>query len=187
MPERSVSRAGTPHPTRRDEVVDVAEQVLEQDGVDAVTMRRLAAELGIRAPSLYKHVRDKAEIEAALQERALRQLAESLAPCADDLRALAAAYRRWALGHPGLYALSAEHVLHRDRLSAGTEDAAAAPLVRVVAGDIDRARALWGFAHGLVSLELAGRFPADADIDAAWASGLEAFGVPRQDSGPTTT
>lgn len=32
----------------------------------------------------------------------------------------------------------------------------------------DTARAAWAWAHGLVSLEIAGRFPDGADVDAAW-------------------
>ena len=43
-------------------------------------MRRVAEEMGIRAPSLYKHVANKEDIEAGLQERALRNLAAVLAP-----------------------------------------------------------------------------------------------------------
>ena len=64
--------------------------------------------------------------------------------------------------------------LPRDRLPDGLEARAAAPLVRA-AGDEDRARALWAFAHGMVTLELAGRFPPDADVDAAWQTGIAAF------------
>jgi hypothetical protein len=45
-----------------------------------------------------------------------------------------------------------------------------------VAGDQDRARAIWAFAHGMTILELDGRFPAGADLDAAWARGVAALG-----------
>lgn len=161
--------------SRRDEVVDTAERVLEADGLDAVTMRRLADELGMQAPSLYKHISGKAEIEAALQERALTQQARTLVAAGDGLAELAAAFRSWALAHPGLYAVSAQRPLHRDRLGPGVEAAAAAPLLKAVRGDVDKARALWGLAHGLVSLELADRFPDDADLQAAWDSGIAAF------------
>ncbi|MEV0651222.1 WHG domain-containing protein [Phytomonospora sp. NPDC050363] len=37
------------------------------------------------------------------------------------------------------------------------------------------ARAVWAFAHGMVVLELEDRFPPDADLDAAWRVGCEAF------------
>jgi AcrR family transcriptional regulator len=40
--------------------------LLDEHGIDALTMRRLAARLGIEAPSLYKHLPDKAAVEAAV-------------------------------------------------------------------------------------------------------------------------
>jgi hypothetical protein len=57
-------------------------------------------------------------------------------------------------------------------LPAGLEARAAAPLLAAVGGDPDRARATWAFAHGMVMLELTDRFPAGADLDAAWRVGL---------------
>lgn len=74
------------------------------------------------------------------------------------------------------YELAAQRRLHRDRIAPGVEDAAAGPLIMAVGGDTDRARALLGLAHGLIALELAGRFPADADLQAAWDAGIAAFG-----------
>ncbi len=53
---------------------------------------------------------------------------------------------------------------------------AAAPLVIALGGEPDRARAAWALAHGMIMLELNGRFPPDADLDAAWRAGLAAFG-----------
>ncbi len=41
-------------------------QLLEEEGLEALTMRRLAERVGIRAPSLYKHLPDKAALEAAI-------------------------------------------------------------------------------------------------------------------------
>ena len=161
---------------REAEIAEAAESLLEREGPEALTMRRLAAELGIQAPSLYKHVRSKGDIVAALQARALRGQAEALTDCR-ELSALAAAYRAWALAHPRLYELISRYTLDRSRLPEGLEDLAAAPLLAVVGYDQARARALWGLAHGLVDLELAGRFPEGADVDAAWATAVEAFSV----------
>ena len=160
--------------SRRTEILDVAERLLASEGPEALTMRRVAAEMGIRAPSLYKHVRSKEDIEAGLQERALTSMAASLSS-AEDLSAIASAYRRWALDHPQLYALATNGPLHRDRLSPGVEAAAAAPVVAAAGGDEHRARTLWALAHGLVSLELAGRFPPDADLDQTWSAAVSAF------------
>ena len=41
-------------------------QLLEEEGLEGLTMRRLAERVGIRAPSLYKHLPDKAALEAAI-------------------------------------------------------------------------------------------------------------------------
>jgi AcrR family transcriptional regulator len=170
--------------TRRDEAIDAAERILEREGLPAVTMRRLADELGIRAPSLYKHLAGKGEILTALQDRALARIAAALAAAGSDLGGLAGAYRQWALLHPRLYELSARYPLDRDHLTPGAEDAAAAPLVRAAGGNIAAARALWGVAHGLVDLELAGRFPPGADISAAWEYAIRALGEFPSPPGP---
>ena len=57
--------------TRVAEAVVAARRLLEDEGPSALTMRRLADELGIRAPSLYKHFTGKAAVELALIEDAL--------------------------------------------------------------------------------------------------------------------
>lgn len=138
-------------------------------------MRRLAAAMGMRAPSLYKHVPDKAALEVALIADGLEEAAVELRNAGPGLAALAEAYRAWALAHPHLYRLMTERPLPRDRLPTGLEDRSAEPLLAAVGGDPDRARAMWAAAHGLVALELNDRFPADADLDAAWAAFVDAF------------
>jgi hypothetical protein len=120
-------------------------------------------------------VTSKDDIEAGLQERALRDMAVALAPAGNDLLAIAAAYRRWALARPGLYELATRRPLRRDVISAEVEAATAAPIVAVAGGEEHRARALWALAHGLVDLELAGRFPPDADLDETWRAALTPF------------
>jgi AcrR family transcriptional regulator len=163
---------------RAQEVVAVARRLLEEEGAATLTMRRLADRVGIRAPSLYKHFPDKAALEAAVIATGLEDAAvafeAAVETAADPLPALAAAYRRFALDHPHLYRLMNSGPLPREHLPPGLEDRTAAPLLRV-AGSQARARAIWAFAHGMVMLELDHRFPADADLDAAWQAGIAAF------------
>lgn len=161
--------------TRRDEILDVAATMLEEEGPDALTMRALAARMGIRAPSLYKHVPDKDDILAGLQERALIDLAQHLATADPGLGALANAYRSWAKAHPRLYEVATRRPLARERITPGVESAAAAPIVAAAVGDEHLARALWALAHGLVDLELSDRFPPGADLDATWRTALAKF------------
>jgi len=68
-----------------------------------------------------------------------------------------------------------ERPLHRELLAPGAEERAAAPVIAASQGDGDAARAAWAFAHGMTILELNGRFPPGADLDAAWSRGLAAF------------
>jgi AcrR family transcriptional regulator len=167
------------------EAVGVARRILEREGPSGLTMRRLAEAMGIRAPSLYKHVESKEDLEALLMAEAFHEMGDELHDAVASLgarqtnaRALAElgrAYRRWALAHPHLYRLLTGGPLPRERLPDGLEAWTAEPLVIAVGGDPDRARAAWAFAHGMTILELDGRFPSDANLDAAWASGLEAL------------
>lgn len=159
---------------RTEQIVDAARVLVEEGGSAALTMRALGERLGIRAPSLYKHFPDKGAVEAQVIALAMRELASVLAP-AGSLAELAAAYRAYALAHPHLYRLMNSGPLPRHLLPQGVEDAAALPLVRVT-GEESRARAVWAFAHGMVILELDGRFPPGADLDGAWRTGLAAFG-----------
>jgi AcrR family transcriptional regulator len=184
MSEPPLSPPTTRSPRAR-EIVSAARRILEAEGREALTMRRLGEAVGMRAPSLYKHFPDKAAVEVALIEEGFAAMADAfeaaLADRGESLAALADAYRAFALAHPHLYRLNTTGPLPRERLQPGVEARTAAPLLRA-AGDADLARAVWAFAHGMVILELEGRFPPTADLDAAWAAGIAAFAAPSQES-----
>ncbi len=157
--------------SRREEITAESRALLEEQGEESLTMRNLADRLGIKAPSLYKHVRNRQEIETLLTVEALKEIGEALGT-EPDLESMGRAYRAWALANPALYRIATTRPLDREKLPEGVEEAAAAPLVGAVGGDRNRARAVWALAHGLTLLELDGRFPDDADVEAAWRAGL---------------
>jgi AcrR family transcriptional regulator len=169
---------------RRREMVEAARQILEREGESALTMRRLAADLGMKASSLYKHFPDKASLELELIVLGLEgstaafEAALAARP-RSQIAALGAAFREYAHAHPHIYRLMTDRPLPRVRLPVGLEYRAAAPLTQAM-GSIAGARAAWALAHGLVMLEINGRFPADADIDAAWEAGMTAMERIRQ-------
>jgi AcrR family transcriptional regulator len=160
-------------------IVAAARALLEEAGPAALTMRALADHLGIKAPSLYKHFPDKSAVEVEL----IAQM-------------LASPRRRWRRPRPTPRARSRPWPRRIARtpsntptstawppsapcpatsLPPGLEDRAAAPLVRACGGDMDLARATWAFAHGMVILEIHGRFPDDADLAGAWKRGTRAL------------
>jgi AcrR family transcriptional regulator len=178
--DRPVQPARTERSVRAAQVVATAWRLVEAEGVQALTMRRLGDELGIKAPSLDKHVLDKGSLEAALIEGALVEMGTALHAAVarpgrrGPVDALLAAYRRQGLDHPNLYRLATAGELPRDELPPGLEDWAGEPFL-LVTGDAHRAQALWSFAHGMVILEIDDRFPAGSDLDRTWLAGAAAF------------
>jgi AcrR family transcriptional regulator len=168
--------------TRRAQIVAAARRLLEEEGPEALSMRNVAAEIGIRAPSLYEHVADKRALESAIIAAGLNEqnvaFREALAahPSGDPLTVIAQAWRRWALAHPHVYALIYARDLDRsDRAVAEGERAAGSALREICDGDLVTARVIWAFAHGMVNLELTDRFPPGTDVEALWERGLGAL------------
>lgn len=167
---------------RRAQLIAAARALLEAEGVEAITVRRLGAQLGIRGPSIYKHVTGKEEIETALIIEGLTELAATLEGVPRTFVDLAGAYRAWALEHPHMYWLLNRRPLPRAGLPEGLEQRAAALLVDACGGDGDLARAAWATINGLIDLEMADRLPPDADITAAYAAAARAYAAARAGS-----
>ncbi len=163
---------------RRDEITDTALQVLERDGREGLTMRAIAQEMDIQAPSLYKHITDKRELEVALIARGFADQADRFERALADgggAIEIAYAYRDWAFEHPHLYQLMHSEALPRSDLPEGAEDRSVEVVLRAFGGDRILARAAWAFAHGMVSLAFADRFPPDADVETTWRVGVTAI------------
>lgn len=172
---------GTLRSARLQQVVDAATAVLDADGAGALTMRRLADDLGMRAPSLYKHVRDKATLEAALIEDAFFDLGDALhaALARPGRRGVVASvlhtYRERSLAAPNRYRLATSGRLRRDLLPLCLEDWAGQPFYFAADCDEYRSQALWSLAHGMVILEIDGRYNEDCDLDQTWKAAAAAF------------
>lgn len=167
------------------QILAAARAVLTAEGSDALTMRRLAAELGIRAPSLYKHLPGKPAVTEGLVAIALAELSAVLhdsvrrARRGREVAALLRAYRAWALAEPNLYRMASGGPVPRDALPSGLLRWAAEPF-HLVAGEPALARALWSYAHGMIMWELDGRQPSGPELDATWSAGAAAFQAARR-------
>lgn len=172
--------AATVRSPRAGGILAAARRILEDEGAGALTMRRLADAVGLRAPSLYKHFPTKRAVEAALVEQGMIELGTALhASLAvrgrrSVVRSLLDTYRTEALANPALYRLATAGPLPRADLAPGLEDWAGEPFF-LATGDPWRAQALFSFAHGMVILELDDRFPAGSDLDRTWRAGAAAF------------
>jgi AcrR family transcriptional regulator len=163
---------------RQREILDAARRLLEQDGVEALSLGSVAKVIGIKTPSLYKHFASRADLEAALIATGLQELAEALEAAGEDLHALGAAYRRYALSNPELYRLMTSGPLPRERLPEGLEARAALPMQKALP-DPHLARAAAGLVHGLVSFEIAERYPPWSKLEKSWERALDALAAAR--------
>jgi AcrR family transcriptional regulator len=87
----------------RERIITAAVELIEREGVDAVSMRRIAAELGSGVMSLYNHVPSKAELLDAVVERVMSGIDFTTDPGAsweDQVRAQARAFRQIARAYP---------------------------------------------------------------------------------------
>jgi AcrR family transcriptional regulator len=162
-------------------VVDVAAGIADAEGLEAVTLARVAGDLGVRAPSLYNHVDGRADLLRAIAVVGVRELTAALREAAvgrssaDALVAAARAYRTYARAHPGRYAATVAAPTRGD----GDHRAAASEAVDVMLaimrgwdleGDdaIHAVRAFRSAIHGFVAIEAADGFGMTVDVDASF-------------------
>lgn len=169
-------------------VIDEAVAIADRDGLGAVTLARLATDLGVRAPSLYKHVAGLDAIHRALSVRGLGEVnarlqAATVGKSRDAaLFALAHAYWQFARDRPGLYAASLRAAGPRENDVAAAGEAVLSTVTAVLAGygirGDEALHAIRGFRaiiHGFVSLDAAGGFRLRLDINESFDRLLAAF------------
>jgi AcrR family transcriptional regulator len=159
-------------------VVDEAERIADEVGIARLTLAAIADRLGVRQPSLYKHIDGMDALQRGLSIRAKNELAQVLARAAvgrergDAVTAISHAYRRWAHEHPGRYTAAQRAPANGDQDDIDASGAVVAVATDILAGyqlsgddAIDATRALRSTLHGFVSLEAAGGFGLPLDID----------------------
>jgi AcrR family transcriptional regulator len=169
-----VPRAGL----NTDRVVAEAAQLADEAGPDHLTLAALAARLGVRQPSLYKHVASLDSLQQLLAKRAKVEFADVLGRVAigrsrdDALVAIAHAWRAWALDHPGRYQIGQRAPAPGDADHLAVADQFVAVMTAVMAGygldgedAIDAVRAFRSGLHGFVSLEANGGFGMPFSVD----------------------
>jgi AcrR family transcriptional regulator len=162
-------------------VVAAAAALADEEGLERLTLARLAGALGIRTPSLYAHVEGLADLRGRLGARGARELASELQMAAagrsgaDALRAVAVAYRAYAHAHPGSYAAMQAVSDREENRAAGA--ALVALLLAVLDGygldgddAIHAVRAVRSALHGFVALEREGGFGIPLALDDSFAT-----------------
>jgi AcrR family transcriptional regulator len=188
-----------PRPRTHDEalrlrLLDRAGVLLSSEGAAALSLRRLAADVGTSTTAVYSLFGGKPALVRELFVEAFRRFGGHLlaVPRTDDpgedLIQLGLAYRRSALADPHLYPIMFANIVpgfEPDEQVNNEARAALTPLIEAARAGIAAGAFLdvpadtvmmscWGLAHGMVSLELNGYAPDDLDIDVAYERALRA-------------
>src|SRR5262249_24990105 len=162
-------------------------------------MARLAQLVGVRPPSLYKHVRDRGDLIRLIGNDAVAELGTRIARAAGsgdprhDLQAMARAHRVFAYDYPEAYQLLWSRLPEGWRFDVELKARASGPVLRAVGalgGDAEMlvaARTYLAWAQGFVSIELAGAFRLGGDVDAAFEYGLERLTTALSRQAPSAT
>ena len=171
----------------RDAILDAAGEIAEADGPAAITLADIARRLGVKPPSLYKHVDGLDDVLDGLALRGLREANRRLTTATvgkartEALFALAHAYWRFARERPGLYAASVALRSDAPGIAAASDSLVGTVLAVLsgygVTGD-DALHATRGFRaiiHGFVSLDAAGGFRLKLDVEESLNRLISAF------------
>ncbi|HWF76274.1 MAG TPA: WHG domain-containing protein [Caulobacteraceae bacterium] len=190
--KKTRARSGPAREAMRERLCEAAARIFVEEGEAALSMRRLAAEVGCSPMAPYRHFADKEALIAAMRAAAFDRLADALDGVARGGRRKAAdiggAYVRFARANPAAYKLMFD--LAQPDEAAYPELALASARAReamsgyvrelveagVLAGDpVALGYVFWATIHGLVVLDLAGRLPAEPGFEQLRVTALGAL------------
>jgi AcrR family transcriptional regulator len=182
---RTVRKKAYHHGDLERALVDTAVRMIQEEGVQALTLRGVGARLGVSRTALYRHFDDKQALLARVAAEGFKRFHEALAEAAaraearraDPMPAMAAAYATFARSHPSHYQTMFSGVLtdgkgHPDLQTHG--DAAFGVLLtairrgqeqgRIRPGDpVELAEITWALSHGIATLGMTKQLPSAPD------------------------
>ena len=153
------------HGDLRTALLAAASEILQEQGLDALSLREAARRAGVSHNAPYRHFPDRESLLAELAAEGFRRLGQAMA--GKRGRAMGEAYVRFALESPSLFRLMFGGRLKLERhgalaSAAGATHAALVEAFRArpeIADPETAAAAAWSLVHGLAQLLLDGHFP----------------------------
>ncbi len=191
MPRKGLTRAT---------VLAEAVELVDAHGYDQLSLTTLAERLGVRPPSLYKHVASVEDVRLGLSVIAYRDLERELAASLEEnthapIIPFASAYRRFARSHPGLVNSTIRVLPGFEEELREAESAAVQPLVRVLqrygvehpTRQVHLARFVRSALHGFLSIEAADGFLRSEPVEDSYQTVVESLDlVLRSEKGTTS-
>ncbi len=172
-------------------VVQAATDLINAEGLEALSLGRLAKELGIRTPSLYNHVDGLPGLIRELSILNARNLADRISEAAigqsgpEAVRAIIQAMRTYIKGYPGLYlstvrASGTQPEVDPELEQEETRSVKVGMAVMASFGleeneAIHALRGLRSVVHGFATLEISGGFGMPLDLDESFSRLVELF------------
>ena len=169
-----------------DVVLQAAIVIADSQGLESLTVAKLAAALGVKSPSLYNHIRSLDMVKDDLTTQGLLLLLDrsrdAMAGVAgrDALDALGHSQRQFAKDHPGLWAATQLPVAGWSEASQKAADAYLALAMAVLRGYgatgdavIHAIRVIRASLRGFIDLELGGGFGLPQDVDVSFSTLLK--------------
>jgi len=172
-------------------VVQTAVELIEAEGLEALSLGRLAKELDVQTPSLYNHIDGLPGLNRALALRSTRELGEVMGNAAigrsgvDAVLALAEAYRAYVKAHTGLYMTGIRSSGLQTPIDAELQTAQERVVQIALAvmssfglhgkDALHAVRGLRSIVHGFATLEVAGGFGLPLDCDESFRRLIELF------------
>lgn len=179
-----------PYPSQinRETILHTAWAMIEAEGVEALSLAKLAAALGVKAPSLYRYFSSRAALLQGLNELTYTRLLDSLQaaleapdPPLARLKQVAQAYRAFAHAHPVAYTLAFVATPPDTQVNSAGAAALVQPLDLLMtelvgeAATLPALRGAWALMHGFASLELNRSFQRGGSLDAAFEQAVDAY------------
>lgn len=162
-------------------VIERAAQLVDETGLDGLNLAALADSLGVRVPSLYKHIDGMPGLRRGVMLQAKAGLCHALTQAAvgrsrdQAIAELSLAYRRWALEHPGQYPMTVRAPTPGDDEDTAVTSAFLEVIFNVLAGydlrgddAVDATRFFRSALHGFVVIETGGGFEMPVDLERSY-------------------
>lgn len=178
-----------PYPSKldTDTLIETAWQMMENDGVEAFSMHKLAAHFGVKTPSLYRYCNRVGllqQVNQMTERKLFSAISEPLAleaPPQTIAIAIMERYREFALSHPTTYGLLYTNTIEELRPEFEEGVQGVLPIQAVVAQlsgeahSLSATRGLLAIAHGFVMLEITGILRRGGELSEAYRYTLETY------------
>lgn len=175
----------------KDKIIAKAASLVNREGSDALSLNKLASELGIKPPSLYNHIDGLPHLLIELSILNTSKMAERMTQAVigksgpDALRSLACAYRDYIKDNPGLYLVTLKASNNQQRKSpeltamegkvVSIVQAVLVPYGLIEKDSLHTIRGFRSIVHGFTTIEIAGGFGLSLNRDESFDRIIQMF------------